>query len=279
MANYLSPERKIRVLTALVEGVSIRSISRMTGVQKNTIFRLLCDVGQRAQEILDREVVNVQTRFVQCDEIWCYVAKKQKQCTDEEKRTGEVGDQYVFVAMDSDSKLIVSHLIGKRTQDNARSLMRDLAFRLSTRFQLSTDAFAGYFDAVDSIFGTEIDYGTIHKNYADEMLGEKRYSPPKVISVSMAIMSGYPVRKRISTSHVERQNLTMRMSMRRLTRLTNAFSKKLCNLKAAVALHFFHYNFMRIHQSLRVTPAMEAKITNRLWTWEELFSERQSIAA
>jgi len=148
--------------------------------------------------------------------------------------------------------------------------MRDLAFRVSDRFQLSTDAFTGYFDAVDSVFGSDIDYGTIHKNYADDIYGQKRYSPPNVVSISMAVRSGYPQRRRISTSHVERQNLTMRMNMRRLTRLTNAFSKKLTNLQMAIALHFYHYNFCRIHQTLRVTPAIEAKITNCVWGWGEL---------
>lgn len=270
MPNFLPIHRKVQVLNALVEGASICSISRMTGVNKRTVLRVLCEAGEMAKEVLDSEIVNIKSRFVQTDEIWGYVGKKQKQCTDEEKRRGEKGDQYIWVAMDSETKLIVSYKVGKRTQENATSVMKDLAYRIPSRFQLSTDAFAGYFDAVDRVFGSEIDYGTIHKNYQDEVLGEKRYSPPKVVSVSLAVMTGYPVRKRISTSHVERQNLTMRMSMRRLTRLTNAFSKKLTNLEAAVALHFFHYNFMRIHQTLRVTPAMQAGIARKLWRWEDL---------
>jgi len=268
--NALSLEKKILVLNSLIEGNSIRSTMRLTGVNKKTIMRLLVEAGDKAKEILNREIVNIRSRFVQCDEIWCYVGKKQKQCTDEEKKFGEVGDQYIFVAMDSDSKLIISYLIGKRTMDNARSVMKDLNYRIPTRFQLSTDAFSGYYDAVDSVFGADIDYGTIHKNYAEEIKTEKRYSPAYITSVSLAVITGNPINRRISTSHVERQNLTMRMSMRRLTRLTNGFSKKLRNLECAVALHFYHYNFMRIHSSLRVTPAMQANVTHTIWTWENL---------
>lgn len=270
MPNNLPMEKKLQILNALVEGNSICSIVRMLDVHKGAVLRLLREAGQLATEILDKELVNLKCRFVQCDEIWCYVAKKQKQCTEEEKKIGEVGDQYVFVAFDSDTKLVITHLIGKRTQENATAFMKDLNFRIPTRFQLSTDAFNGYFGAVDSVFGADIDFGVIHKTYSDEIKTEKRYSPPQVVSVSLAVINGNPVRKRISTSHIERQNLTMRMQMRRFTRLTNAFSKKLENLKAATALHFFHYNFLRIHSSLRVTPAMEASITNKIWSWEDL---------
>src|SRR5208283_4082816 len=148
--------------------------------------------------------------------------------------------------------------------------MKDLNFRIPTRFQLSTDAFNGYFGAVDSVFGADIDFGVIHKTYSNEIKTEKRYSPPQVVSVSLAVINGNPVRKRISTSHIERQNLTMRMQMRRFTRLTNAFSKKLTNLKAACALHFAHYNFVRVHSSLRVTPAMAAGLTNEVWELDRL---------
>jgi len=281
MANHLSLDKKIAILNALVEGNSICSIVRMLNVHKGAILRLLCEVGNEAKEILDREIVNVNARFVQCDEIWCYVGKKQKQCNEEEKQIGEVGDQYIFVAMDSDSKLVVSHLIGKRTIENARSIMKDLSYRIPQRFQLSTDAFSGYYEAVDSVFGIDIDYGMIHKKYAEDYAGEKRYSPAHIVSVSLATITGNPIKTRISTSHIERQNLTMRMNMRRLTRLTNAFSKKLVNLKAAVALHFFYYNFMRIHQTLRITPAMQAGITNHIWGWGEFLgiNRKKRLAA
>jgi IS1 family transposase len=279
--NILPLEKKIQVLNALVEGASICSITRMTGVNKRTVLRVLLDAGNKAQEILDREIVNLKCNFVQIDEIWSFVQKKQKQCTDEEKQFGNVGDQYIFVAMDSDTKLVISYLVGKRTLDNAKSIMKDLQYRVMNRFQLSTDAFNAYSEAVDSVFGADIDYGQVHKNYAEEFKSEKRYSPAHIVSTSLRIILGEPQRKRISTSHIERQNLTMRMNMRRHTRLTNAFSKKLDNHKASIALHFYHYNFMRIHQALRVTPAMQANISNHIWDWYELLGiqKREQLAA
>jgi IS1 family transposase len=273
--NILPLEKKIQVLNALVEGASICSITRMMGVNKRTVLRILLETGTKAQEILDREIVNLKCNFVQMDEIWSFVQKKQKQCTDEEKQYGTIGDQYIFVAMDSDTKLVISYLVGKRTLENTVSIVKDLQFRIPNRFQLSTDAFAAYNEAVDSVFGEDIDYGQVHKNYAEEFKAEKRYSPAKIVSTSLRIILGEPQRKRISTSHIERQNLTMRMNMRRLTRLTNAFSKKLDNHKAAIALHFFYYNFMRIHQTLRVTPAMQSNISNHIWDWYELLGMRK----
>jgi IS1 family transposase len=165
--------------------------------------------------------------------------------------------------------------VGKRSLENAKTIIKDLQFRVINRFQLSTDAFTAYNEAVDSVFGEDIDYGQVHKNYAEEFKTEKRYSPATIVSTTLKIILGEPKKNRISTSHIERQNLTMRMQMRRFTRLTNAFSKKLENHKAAIALHFFHYNFMRIHQSLRVTPAMQANITRHLWTWNDLLCNAQ----
>ncbi|MGD8306639.1 MAG: helix-turn-helix domain-containing protein [Ignavibacteria bacterium] len=272
--NHLPIEKKIQVLNALVEGNSLRSITRMLGVHKTTILRILKEAGELASEVLDREIVNLKCKFVQCDEIWCYVYKKQKNCSDLEKRIGEYGDQYTFVAMDSDSKLIISHLVGKRIRGNTHSFIRDLRYRIPQNFQLSTDQFTQYREAVPNVFGIDIDYGTVHKHYTEEFITEKRYSPAKITGVTLRVLRGYPQKNKISTSHVERQNLTMRMNMRRFTRLTNAFSKKLENLKYAVAIHFYHYNFMRIHQTLRVTPAMEARVTNRLWNWGDLLGER-----
>ena len=272
MAHYLPIEKKILILNSLVEGNSICSTVRMTGVHKLTILRLLCEAGERAQEILDREMVNLECKYIQVDEIWNFVFKKQKQCTEEEKRIGEVGDQYVFVAMDSETKIVPSFLIGKRSQHFALQMMKDLQYRIKNRFQLSTDSFKGYPGAVDEVFGDEIDFGMVHKEYREGGKGEKRYSPAQIVRMIIKPITGNPKRRHISTSHIERQNLTMRMQMRRFTRLTNGFSKKLENLKAATALHFYHYNFMRIHSSLRVTPAMEAKVTKRLWEWEDLFN-------
>ena len=177
---------------------------------------------------------------------------------------------YVFVAMDAETKLVPAYRVGKRTMETTRSFIKDLQYRIITHFQLSTDSFKPYFNVVDETFGTDIDYGQIHKEYAEDSKGEKRYSPANIIRVTISSLIGEPIKKHISTSYIERQNLTMRMNMRRFTRLTNAFSKKLRNLECAVALHFYHYNFMRIHQTLRVTPAMQANITHRLWTWEDL---------
>lgn len=278
MANHLPPEKKTLVLNSLIEGNSIRSTVRMTGVNKKTVMRLLVESGAQAQEILDREMIGLKCQRVQVDEIWCYVAKKQKNCTGKEKLMGHVGDQYVFVALDADTKLVPVFRVGKRTLPMAHSVMRELQTRINTRFQLSTDSFAPYFEVVDSVFGTEIDYAQVHKHY-EEVPGEKRYSPANIIRITIKPLIGEPKRKHISTSYVERQNLTMRMQMRRFTRLTNAFSKKVENLQAAIALHFFHYNFMRIHQSLRVTPAMEAKITNRVWDWNDLLMNKEEKKA
>ena len=271
--NALTTEKKALVLTHLVEGLSIRSIERITGITKRAILRVLVEYGDKAREIQEREMVNLQSNFIQVDEIWTYVGKKQKQLTPLDGE--ELGDQYVFVAMDSETKLVPSFLVGKRNLDNSLAMMKELQYRITNRFQLTTDAFAPYFNAVDTVFGNDVDYGQIHKEYREETKGEKRYSPAQIIRVIIKPLIGNPVWKRISTSHIERQNLTIRMQMRRFTRLTNAFSKKLENLKAATALHFFHYNFMRIHSSLRVTPAMEARITNRVWDWNDLMSYGQ----
>ncbi len=265
--NRLSDQKRATVLAQLVEGNSICSIVRTTGVNKRTILRILCECGEIAREIMNREMVNLRVNYLQVDEIWTFVGKKQKQLETQDSQ--EYGDQYVFVALDAESKLVPAFRVGKRTGRLAASFMMELSTRIMTRFQLSTDSFSGYADAVDRVFGSEIDYAQVHKQYGEEPHGEKRYSPSNLIRITLRSLSGYPERKHISTSYVERQNLTMRMNMRRFTRLTNAFSKKLKNLESAVALHFFHYNFMRIHQTLRITPAMQAGISKHLWTWEE----------
>ena len=251
--NTLSLEKKILILNSLVEGNSIRSTERLTGVTKKAILKLLVKAGEQAKEILDTQLVNIKSNYVQVDEIWTYVGKKQKQLTENDSK--ELGDQYVFVAMDAETKLVPAFRVGKRTMETTHSFIKDLQYRITSRFQLSTDSFKPYFNAVDTVFGTDIDYGQIHKEYREETKGEKRYSPAQIIRVIINPLIGSPSIKHISTSYIERQNLTMRMQMRRFTRLTNAFSKKLRNLESAVALHFYHYNFMRIHQSLRVTPA------------------------
>lgn len=275
--NTLPTEKKALVLNALIEGNSIRSTVRLTGVNKKTVMRLLVETGEQAREILDTHLVNLTSQHVEADEIWTYVGKKQKRVR--ESDSSECGDQYVFVAMDSDTKLVCAFSVGKRTGRMAHSFIKELQYRIRTRFQLTTDSFSPYLNAVDSVFGTDIDYAQIHKEYAEDRREEKRYSPANIIRITINPLIGQPQRNRISTSYIERQNLTMRMQMRRFTRLTNAFSKKLRNLESAVALHFFHYNFIRIHQTLRVTPAMEAKITNKIWDWNYLLNYKLARVA
>jgi IS1 family transposase len=262
-------EKQGTVIGALVEGVSIRSIERMTGIHRDTIMRLGSRIGENCKEILDSTMCNLHCEHFQMDEIWCFVGKKQRHL----KPTDDVnvlGDQWIFVALDADSKLIPSFLVGKRSYQNAVAFVQDLSERLDNRVQLSSDSLQAYVDAVELAFGCEVDYGQIVKTYEAEPIGPGRYSPPHVISVERKSISGYPDISKISTSYVERQNLTLRMQMRRLTRLTNAFSKKLENLKAAVALHFAHYNFVRVHQTLKVTPAMEAGLTGHIWSISDL---------
>ncbi len=268
--NKLSVEKQSQILALLVEGNSIRSISRTLNVHAGAILRLLKIAGQKALEIHDSFVMNVKSNFIQCDEIWCYVQKKQKQLTADERyyENSDFGDQYTFVAIDAETKLVTNYLTGKRNYENTLSFIRDLNARVITRFQLSSDSFTPYYQAVKRTFGNDIDYAQVHKVFGEDMQNEKRYSPATIKKINLIPLIGEPQLKHISTSYVERQNLTMRMNMRRFTRLTNAFSKKLENLKYAVALHFFHYNFIRTHKTLRATPAMTAGISKSFWNWE-----------
>jgi IS1 family transposase len=267
--NRLSLERQSQIISSLVEGNSIRSTERMTDTHRDTIMRLMVSVGEQCASIMDERMRNLSCERIQVDEIWAYVQKKQRYMTalDDPYR---VGDQWTFVALDPDTKLIPAYRVGKRDLPTAIAFMKDLSDRLINRVQISSDALNVYVEATERAFGMNVDYGQIVKFYEAEPVGPGRYSPPHVISADRSAITGNPEVCNISTSHVERQNLTMRMQMRRFTRLTNAFSKKLENLKAAVALHFAHYNFVRIHQSLRVTPAMAAGVTNRLWTVRDL---------
>jgi len=271
--NRLPEEKRIAIISALVEGNSVRSTERMTGVHRDTIIRLLLSVGDRCGRLLNQHVRNIRTRRIQVDEIWTYVFKKQAHLDQFDDHHELKGDQYVFVAMDADSKLAISHYVGKRDGTSAYYLLADLESRLSSRVQLTTDGFAPYVQAVESAFGCEIDYGMLVKvygaNYTDAG-GPAWYGPAHVLSAEPTPIMGDPDRRHISTSYVERQNLTMRMQMRRFTRLTNAASKKLENLKAHVAMHFAWYNFARVHSTLRVTPAMEAGLTDHPWTLGEL---------
>jgi IS1 family transposase len=267
--NRLNLDRRTQIVSALVEGNSIRSTERMTGVHRDTIMRLLVEVGTGCAELMDEKMRELPCKRIQVDEIWSYVGKKQRHMkpTDNPLR---VGDQWTFVAIDADTKLIPSYLIGKRNAECANNFMRDLSMRLANRVQLSSDALAAYADAVERSFGAAVDYGQAVKFYEAEPMGPGRYSPPKVIDMERSVIAGNPEQAHISTSYIERQNLTMRMSMRRFTRLTNGFSKKLENMKAAVSLHFAHYNFVRIHRTVECSPAMAAGVEKSLWSLREL---------
>lgn len=268
----LAPDKKTAVLSLLLEGNSVRSTERATGVHRDTICRLLVQTGDRCAEIMDEQMRNLHCGFVQADEIWTFVGKKQRHAHFDDPP--EVGDQWVFVAMDAETKIVPTFVVGKRTEETTWYFVQDLAARVSSRIQLTTDGFVFYPRHVEDAFGAEIDYAQLVKLYGDygQHDANAKYSPGPIVETISKIRNGDPDPERICTSHVERQNLTMRMQMRRFTRLTNAFSKKLTNLKAACALHFAHYNFCRVHSSLRVTPAMAAGITTEIWPLDRLMA-------
>jgi IS1 family transposase len=268
--NKLSIERRAQILSALVEGVSMRAVCRMTGCEKRTVTRLLVDVGTACFEYQDRVLRNLNCKRIQCDEIWSYIGCKQKNVTLKMAEKRIVGDAWVWVAIDADTKLVPCWLLGKRDPGCATEFVSDLASRLSNRVQLTTDGHKVYLNAVADAFADNVDYAMLVKTYGAAIADESRYSPAKFISTEKIDISGSPDEKHISTSYVERQNLTMRMGMRRFTRLTNGFSKKVENHEAAVALHFMHYNFARIHQTFRVTPAMEAGVSDHIWDFRDI---------
>ena len=267
--NRLTTAKQTAVVAALCEGNSIRATVRMTGVAKNTIVKLLKDIGAACSKYQDETIRGIRSKRVQCDEIWSFVGSKEKNTTDEKKAEGW-GDCWTWTALDADTKLMISFRLGDRTLATAYDFMHDVAERLANRIQLTTDGHSVYLEAVKSAFGMDIDYAMLNKVYRSNPEGQTRYSPAKCIGCEMKIISGDPNPQHVSTSYVERANLTMRMSMRRFTRLTNAFSKKVENHAAAVALYFMYYNFARIHQTLRVTPAMEAGIADHVWSIEEI---------
>jgi IS1 family transposase len=267
--NRLSLARGTQVINCLVEGNSIRSTERMTDTHRDTIMRLMVEIGTGCAALANDQMRNLDCRRIQCDEIWTFCRMKQARIPRFINRT-KLGDQWTFVAIDPDTKLVPSYRVGKRTRENAVAFMTDLSERLSNRVQISSDSLRSYVDAVERAFGADVDYGQIVKFYDAEPIGPGRYAPPRVTGAERTVIAGSPDQVHISTSHIERQNLTMRMSMRRFTRLTNAFSKKFENLQAAVALHFAHYNLVRLHKTLRVTPAMAANVTDRVWSLAEL---------
>lgn len=270
--NELSTEERTRIVSALVEGNSMRSISRMTGASRNTIDKLLCDLGRACSDYQDKAFVNLKSKRIQCDEIWSFVYAKEKNCRAEHKAKG-AGDVWTWVALDPDTKLVPCWFIGHRDAGCAYHFMHDLKARLVSRVQLTTDGHRAYLYAVEDAFGAEIDYAMLQKIYGTtNETPETRYSPAICMGARKAVVSGKPDFAHVSTSYVERQNLTMRMSMRRFTRLTNGHSKKLENHEHAVAIHYMYYNFGRIHQSLRVTPAMEAGLSDHVWSIEEMIA-------
>lgn len=268
--NRLDDSKRAQVVAALVEGTSIRSTVRMTGVAKNTIAKLLTALGTACSEYLDKTLVNLPSKRIQCDEIWSFVYAKQRNVTPEIADSRIAGDVWTWVAIDADSKLVCSWLVGKRDPGCATEFIQDLAGRLRNRVQLTTDGLKMYLTAVADGFGEDIDYAMLVKIYGNDPDGEKRYSPAICTGCKKETKIGDPDPKHVSTSYIERQNLTMRMQMSRFTRLTNAFSKKVENQIASLAIHYLCYNFCRIHQSLRVTPAMQAGISDRLWSIEDL---------
>jgi IS1 family transposase len=270
--NTLAASKRANVIAALVEGTSINATCRMTGIAKHAVLKLLKDMGCACAAYHDANVRMLNVRRIQCDEIWAFVYAKQKNVTLEQMQQG-AGDVWTWTAIDADTKLIVSYMLGDRGASTAQSFMRDVAGRIVNRFQLTTDGHRVYADAVENAFGAEIDYAMLVKIYgASNDSPESRYSPATCIGCRTGILSGSPDRDHVSTSFVERSNLSMRMGMRRFTRLTNGFSKKLENHGHMVALYFMHYNYCRVHKTLRVTPAMEAGLTDHVWEIEELLS-------
>jgi IS1 family transposase len=269
MANILKTEKKVAAISMLCEGASIRAVERITGIQKKTIGRLALRVGRACKRIMDEKMRGLTCKQIEVDEIWGFVGAKRNNA----KRAGAYGDVWTFIALDADTKLIPSFVVGKRDSYHTKMFMDDLAGRLSRRVQITSDAMISYPEAVEKGFGSEVDYAQLVKTYGVVNLNKdaaSRYSPAEVVKTERTVINGLPDVSRITTSHVEKQNHTLRMHCRRLTRLTNAFSKKFENFEAAVALNFAYYNFVKTHGAIRMTPAMAAGIETSHWTVEQL---------
>ncbi len=265
--NKLHVANRARIHGMMVEGVSIRAISRMTGASKNTVVKLLAHGGQECSDYQNRTLVNLPCKRLQADEIWSFVLRKTEECS---ARDACVGDVWTWTALCPDTKLVPSWYVGTRDADAAYRFMSDLASRLANRVQLTIDGDSAYLSAVDAAFSRDIDYAMLAKHNGIAPEAEKRYSPPVCLGTERPAVRGRPDPDHINTPYVERQNLSMRMGIGRFTRLTNAFSKKLENHIHALSVYFMHYNFVRIHQTLRCTPAMEAKVTDKRWSLEDM---------
>lgn len=269
--NVLPIEKRAQILHLLVEGNSMRATSRIADVSINTVTKLLVNAGAACLDFQDEAIRSINSKRVECDEIWSFCQSKEKNVPEEFKGQKGYGDCYTWTAIDADSKLAISWLVGRRDVEYAEAFMADLASRLAGRIQLTTDGYGPYINAVEKMFAGAIDYAMLVKIYEDgSKQDQRRYSPAGFVKAEKRRMNGTPDMDKVSTSYVERQNLTMRMGMRRFTRLTNGFSKKVENLEYAVALHFMYYNFGRIHKTLRVTPAMEAGIADHVWSMQEI---------
>ena len=268
--NMLSTKKRVQIISALVEGNSIRSTVRMTGVSKNTVTKLLQEIGEVCTECQNKTLRDLPCKRIQCDEIWSFCYSKAVNVPEDKLGEFGYGDVWTWTAICADTKIVPTWMVGSRDSETAVLFMRDLANRLANRVQLTTDGHRPYLEAVEDAFGGVVDYSMLIKLYGAPTDPDTKYSPAKCNGTKRERVVGNPDPKHVSTSYCERQNLTMRMSMRRFTRLTNAFSKKVENLCHAVALHFMYYNFARVHSSLRVTPAMEAGVADHVWEIEEI---------
>jgi IS1 family transposase len=283
--NKLPAAKRVQILHSLVKGNSLRATARMTDVSFNTTAKLFVDAARACLDYQDRTLRNLSCRRLQLDEIWSFVYRKQKNIPAD--KIGSAGDIWTWLAIDADTKLVPSWRVGDRSRHTARDFVDDLASRLTTRVQITTDGHRPYLEAIEGAFGADVDYAMLVKLYGPDPAGEKRYSPAECISIRKTRIEGNPDTSQVSTSFAERNNLTMRMSIRRFTRLTNAFSKKIENHALSVALHYMNYNFCRIHKTLRITPAMAAGVCDHVWSiaeivtmlerWEETQETRSSV--
>jgi IS1 family transposase len=268
--KLLSTADRSRIVACLVESMSVRATCRITGAAKGTVLKLIADLGEVCEEYHDQHARGLRSERIQCDEIWCFCGSKAKNVPEQHRDNPNYGDVWTWTALDSDSKFIASWYVGDRDAECAGRFMYDLSKRLGNRVQLTTDGHKVYERAVMDAFGWNVDYAMLVKQYGEPRDTQARYSPCECIGAMKVPICGRPVPEDISTSHVERSNLSMRMGMRRYTRLTNAFSRKIANHRAAVAIHFMHYNYCRVHQSIRVTPAMEIGLADHVWELSEL---------